>query len=403
VYTLIVTNTENNCTTPAEIEIFQDIEIPIADAGSDQTLNCNTTEITLDGSQSSSGQAFNYQWLNANDSLISTEISTPVSLPDTYIFIVTNVENNCSAEATVVVDQNLDTPTADAGTGGILTCDTDEILLDGSGSSGQNLSFVWYAEQLLLGVGVEIEVSQPGVYTLVVTNTLSGCADESTVEVVPDENLPTALASADGVLNCLISVVSLDGSASTSISGNIGFEWFDDENNIISDNENALATASGIFTLNVTDTDNGCSVSTTIQVQEDVQQPIAEAGENQTLNCGDTELNLDGSGSEGQNLTFEWRDEGGDVISNIATATAYSSGTFYLFVTNTQNGCVGLDSVEVIPDQNLPTADAGTAEPLTCAITEVTLDGSGSDTGQEFSYGWYNENDSLVGTDLQVP
>src|SRR5690606_1358693 len=252
--------------------------------------------------------------------------------------------NNCSAEATVEVDQNLDTPIADAGNDGVLTCDNNEISLDGSGSTGQNLSFAWYNNvHFLVGEEAIIEVSQPGVYTLVVTNTLSGCADESTVEVVPDENLPTALASADGVLNCLISEVFLDGSASTSISGNIGFEWFDDENNIISDNENALATAPGIFTLTVTDTDNGCSVSTTIQVQEDVQQPIAEAGENQTLNCGDTELNLDGSGSEGQNLTFEWRDEGGDVISNIATATAYSSGTFYLFVTNTQNGCVGLD------------------------------------------------------------
>src|SRR5690606_30507605 len=84
VYTLVVTNTENNCTTSAEIEIFENTETPLADAGDDATLNCLQTEITLDGSESSSGQGFEYQWLNANDSLISTEISTPVSLPGTY-------------------------------------------------------------------------------------------------------------------------------------------------------------------------------------------------------------------------------------------------------------------------------------------------------------------------------
>src|SRR5690606_37457233 len=190
---------------------------------------------------------------------------------------------------------------------------------------------------------------------------------------------------------------------STSISGNIGFEWLDEDDMVISNDENTDVNEPGIYTLIVTDTDNGCSVSTTIQVQEDVQQPIAEAGENQTFNCGDTELSLDGSGTEGQNLTFEWRDEDDEIISNIVTATAYSSGTFYLFVTNTQNGSVGLDSIEIIPDQNLPTADAGSAETLTCTLTEVTLDGSDSDTVQQFSYEWYNENDSLLGTDLQIP
>src|SRR5690606_2305349 len=171
-------------------------------------------------------------------------------------------------EASVVVNQNLDTPSADAGTGGILTCDTDEISLDGSGSTGQKLTFEWYNNvPVLVGNETEIAVSQPGIYTLVVTNSLSGCTDQATVEVVPDENLPTALASTDGVLNCLISVVTLDGSASTSISGNLSFEWKNDEDIVISVDEIVEANEPGIYTLIVTDTDNGCSVSTTIQVQ----------------------------------------------------------------------------------------------------------------------------------------
>jgi len=137
-YTLIVTDGSTNCFSSAEVIIPQDIQTPLSEAGNDETLNCLITQINLDGSQSSSGQNISYQWLDSNGNVISDEVTTLINIPDTYTLVVTNTDNSCSSVSTVIVDQNIDTPIADAGMEGVLNCNSNGVTLDGSGSSGQN-------------------------------------------------------------------------------------------------------------------------------------------------------------------------------------------------------------------------------------------------------------------------
>ncbi len=398
-YTLIVTDTSNNCSTSATIEVSQDIETPVANSGNDAILNCQLTEITLDGSQSSSGTNFNYQWLDSNNNVVSGEITTLVNQPDTYTLVVTNTENGCSSASMVVIDQNIDTPQADAGQDGTLYCNSNEVTLDGSASSGNNLSFQWFNESgALVGIQSMIQVSETGVFILILTNTESECTSQSSVEVIPDDSLPTAVADTDGILTCENTQVIIDGSASTSVSGNISFEWQDEVGNIISILENVPISSPGDYTLIVTDTDNGCSISTTVEVQQDIESPIADAGQNQILTCSQTNVTLDGSGSSGVNLGFEWQDEMGNTIALTAITTVSSGGIYFLIVTNTQTGCSASESVEVTPDTNLPVANAGIDQLLTCSITQIMLDGTASSTGPNIEYEWQNEIGTIVAT-----
>ncbi len=398
-YTLIVTDISNSCSISASIVIPQDIETPIAEAGNNETLNCLVLETQLDGSQSSAGPEFEYEWLNSNSIVISNEVTFLTSLPDTYILIVTNTENSCTAESTVEIDQNIETPIADAGNNSTLTCDINEIALDGSSSTGNNLSFEWFnSSQVLVGNQVIIQVSEAGIYDLIVTNDVSGCTAQSSVEVIPDDNLPTAIATADAILTCENIEVIIDGSSSTSISGNIGFEWLDDSGMVISTLENATSNSPGIYTLIVTDTDNACSISTTVEIQQDIEAPIAIAGEDETLICGQTDLMLDAGASTGQNLSFEWQDNDGNIIANSAQTSVSTGGIYIVIVTNTENGCMDTDEVEITPDTNLPTADAGNSETLTCDLTQITLDGSASSEGQNIEYQWQNAGGDIIAT-----
>ncbi len=398
-YTLIVTDISNNCSISASIVIPQDIELPIADAGNNETLNCLVLETQLDGSQSTAGPEFEYQWLNSNSVVISNEVTFLTSLPDTYIFIVTNTENSCTAESTVEIDQNIETPIADAGNNSTLTCDANETTLDGSSSSGNNLSFEWFnSSQVLVGSQAIIQVSEAGIYDLIVTNMESGCTAQSSVEVIPDDNLPTAIATAEDILTCENIEVTIDGSASTSISGNIGFEWLDDSGMVISTLENATSNSQGIYTLIVTDTDNGCSISTTVEIEQNIEAPIAIAGEDETLICGQTDLMLDAGASTGQNLSFEWQDNDGNIIANSAQTSVSTGGIYIVIVTNTENGCMDTDEVEITPDTNLPTADAGNSETLTCDLTQILLDGSASSEGQNIEYQWQNASGDIIAT-----
>ena len=258
-------------------------------------------------------------------------------------------------------------------------------------------SFEWFnASGSSISDQATIQVSESGTFTLVVTNTQSQCTDQSTVEVVPDDNLPTALASPEGELNCTETQIIIDGSGSTSASGNISFEWLDEAGNTISIDENTTVGAPGDYTLIVTDTDNGCSIATTVTVNQDVTPPLADAGQNQVLTCSQNDITLDGSASMGQNLSYEWQDNDGNIIENSATATVSAGGIYTLIVTNNDNGCSASSDVEVIPDTNLPTANAGMDVTLNCNTSQWTLDGSASSSGQNIEYEWQDEGGNTI-------
>ncbi|MFK7776398.1 MAG: gliding motility-associated C-terminal domain-containing protein [Saprospiraceae bacterium] len=397
IYSFTVTNLDNNCVASANIEILQDIENPIADAGNDTILNCVLTEISLDGSQSSMGLNFSYEWLNSNNDITSNELSPLINTPDTYTLVVTNTLNGCFETASVVIDQNIEVPIADAGNNGILTCDINELTLDGSNSTGNNLTYQWLnATQILIGEQSTVEVSQAGIYDLIVTNSASGCSTQSNVEVIPDDNLPIAIISSNGTLTCENNQVNLDGNASSTVSGNANFQWINSNGDIISNAENVMISTPGTYTLLVTDIDNGCSTTMTIEVEQDIISPIADAGQNQILTCDQTEVILDGTNSTGTNLTYEWQNDAGNSIANTVISSVSLEGTYFLIVTNNSNGCSSIASVEVIADSNLPIADAGNDELLTCEILEITLDGSASSTGNNIQYEWQNNAGDII-------
>jgi large repetitive protein len=402
-YTLIVNNSDNGCESSAAINIPQDIEAPTADVGTIATLTCDLTVYEIGGVGSSTGPEFTYEWTNSNGTVISNTITTDVSIPDTYSLLITDTSNGCTSTADIIISQDIDTPVADAGQGGILTCDISTITLDGSNSSGSNLSYAWLnSNGVVVSNAAIFDASQTGDYTLVVTNTANGCSSESMASIVPDANLPTALASPDGILTCVNNDVILDGSGSSSISGNISFEWVDNNQNTVSTIDSYNTSVPGVYTLIVTDTDNGCTSSTTLEVLQDIADPTSDAGPLQTLICGQTDVTLVGTGGNGTNLIYEWQDDQATVIGNASSVTVTSAGTYTLIVTNTDNGCSSSSNVDVVPDMNLPTAEAGTASNLTCDVTSVTLDGTGSSIGSNFSYEWQDENGMVVGSSITI-
>ena len=81
IYTLIVFNNDNSCSSSADVEILQNIESPIAVAGNDQIITCDETEVTLDGSESNiSSVNLSFQWTNSNGDNISKSATVTVEI-----------------------------------------------------------------------------------------------------------------------------------------------------------------------------------------------------------------------------------------------------------------------------------------------------------------------------------
>ena len=91
------------------IVVAQDILIPSAVAGDDFVLNCDTTAIELDGSNSEFGALIDYEWTFEDGTIISNNvISSQVSSIGDYILTVTNGVNGCIGTDTINLSSDHD-------------------------------------------------------------------------------------------------------------------------------------------------------------------------------------------------------------------------------------------------------------------------------------------------------
>ncbi|MCB0626638.1 MAG: hypothetical protein KDC43_22660, partial [Saprospiraceae bacterium] len=95
------------------INVAEDVASPTAVA-SGGTLDCNTTSLILNGSGSSSGPGFSYQWNTSNGNIVSgaNTLNATVDAPGAYTLTVTNAANGCFSTVNVNVTQNIALPTA---------------------------------------------------------------------------------------------------------------------------------------------------------------------------------------------------------------------------------------------------------------------------------------------------
>lgn len=393
IYNLIITNTANGCTASDETEVSLDGNLPTADAGPNQSITCDVTQVTLDGSNSSVGPGIEYQWFDPNGQPLGTGLTQNVSQEGIYSLNVNDTNNGCELTATVeVVLDNLP-PLADAGQDTTLTCSQSSIVLGGNSSMGAELEYEWTLNGMVIGNNLTLTTGQSGVFTLTILNTGNGCMASDEVEVFQNADLPTAVAGPDQQLDCGNASVTLDGSGSSSGVG-IEYEWMGP--GFSATDISPQVSMVGLYYLTVTNTISDCSSVDSVEVTAGADLPIANAGMDTTLTCFAPQILLDGSNStQGADINFAWLNSTGLVVGNGVTLLVNVPDVYTLNLTNSQNGCMASDQLTVGLDNLAPTASAGMDMQFTCAQTTIVLDGTGSSTGPQISYLW--EGPGIIG------
>ncbi len=405
-YQIQVTNTDNGCVATEVVTVSQDSNAPIAEAGLDDLLNCNITSLTLDGSGSSQGLEFTYEWTTSNGNIVSggTTLNPEINAAGDYQLVVSNIANGCSTISSLVIDIDDITPTAEAGLSQFLSCTNSTLSLDGTGSSsGTDYTYQWVTANGNIVSGensLNPEVNATGTYELIVTSLINGCTISDEVEITQDSSLPVANAGDGFEITCQVFDGTLDGSAST-INSDITFTWTTTDGNIVS-GANSLTpfvNAPGVYQLTLTNATNGCTAISSATVVENNDEPDVEAGATMELNCNNENLSIVGSTSNvSTNLIYEWTTGDGNIISgnNDLAIDVDSAGTYQLMITNTVTGCVSTDEVIITSNFTEPTADAGATDELNCTQAFATLDGNGSSLGANFIYQWTTSNGNIV-------
>ncbi len=406
IYELIIWNDSTDCESVDTMVVLENLEPPDANANNNANLDCDNDTAELDGFTSSIGDEFIYEWVTSDGNVISAQDSIVilVDAPGNYMLTVTNTINGCTDFDWVEVTQDEMLPAVAIAPPAPFSCATSFIQLDGSNSSsGSQYNYTWTTSDgtIINGDGSpNPTIGTPGTYILTVLNTLNNCENSSEVTVDTDTIPPIIEILEADTLNCNIQEVTLDATNSSSDPSMI-FQWSTQTGNIVSgsDSPNPVVDQPGIYELTLINTLNACSATQIVKVEDGGELPVAEVTVSDTLTCWVDFVLIDATGSsQGPQFSYFWETDGGNIQpgGSILELNATEGGIYEIFVINNENGCSSSASVELIADNEEPTADAGADLTIDCFVPILNLDGSNSSQGIEFQYSWTTTTGNIV-------
>jgi len=404
-YLVFITNTDTDCEAIDTVSVSIDTLAPAADAGPDQTLTCSFTSAILRGNPTSDPtHTIAWEALEGSFSGDATVDSIRVSAEGRFVVEVTNPVNGCSMTDTVEVFSDDDLPSAQAGPDGFLDCEQLSFRADGTQSdTGVAFTYLWTTDAGQIDSNettLEPTLSAEGWYALEVRDTLTDCIQTDTLQLV-DRRAELFVALEDS----LILTCTNDTQIIQPLYDTLGYYelmWSTQGGQITGDTaaENLTVTLAGQYFLHITDPFNRCDTTLSIEVISDQEPPMASAGPDGMIDCNQSSVTLDGTGSEsGIQIQYEWIPTQGGAIQSGANTTnpvVTTGGEYILLVTDTLNGCVGMDTATVVVEDGRPEISPGPNRILTCDSTSVQIRVEVMDSLNAYVYSWTTMNGNIV-------
>ncbi|MBK8557484.1 MAG: hypothetical protein IPL65_17805 [Lewinellaceae bacterium] len=346
-------------------------KIPVnAVAAQPDTITCAVTSVPLTGAGSSVGNTITYRWINDNGQTISNAITANATAPGMYHLIVTNYVGGlaCADTASVNVPGNLTPPLAEAGPDMVYTCTVTQLTLQGSGSTGPDISYFWKA---LIGGNIVSGsttlnpiVNAPGTYSLRVTDNHNGCTAVSNAVVNADTIKPSVITQG-GTYTCTNPTVTLQ---ITTNGANPSFVWTG-PNGFMSTQQNPVVNVAGTYSITVTNNVNGCTKTGSALVVANNLPPGAAASGG-SITCAATTVTLNGN-SPTMGTIFQWSGPNG-YSSTQQNPVVNAVGNYQLLATGL-NGCTSSALAVVNLNTTPPGADLSVSGNLNCNNASVNL------------------------------
>ena len=224
--------------------------------------------------------------------------------------------------------------------------------------------YQWFLNGSALGTQNDfIYASQPGIYSVQVTDSLSCTAADSIAFMV---SVPQVTLGND------TSVCNVDSVLMQATSGYSSYQWFVNGSPMASQNDFIYATQQGAYVVQVTDS-IGCTDADTVQV---VFGAVAISLPSDTAICSGESYTINGPAGFS---SYQWLNNN-IVIGTNESITVTQSGQYILLVSDA-TGCNGTDSIAVTVYQ-LPVLQV-TNDTTICTGYSIQLNASGA---QSFSW-----------------
>ncbi len=343
-YTVLITNQQNGCQATAVTSVIGDFAQPTVSASA-SLITCAVPSVTI--SSSASPANLIYQWSGPGITATNQNAPNPqVDAPGTYTVVVRSVANGCTNSTTVTVQADRQQPENVLTAGTTLTCAQPTNALSVT-TTTVGATFLWSGPAGFSSNQQNPLVSQPGTYSVVVTNPANGCSTSATATALADQQPPSVTAQG-GIVTCATPALSLSASANPTT---VSWIWTG-PNGFSSTSQTPSASLPGTYTVVATNLSNGCSASATATVLADQQPPQVSIPNPPLLTCNTTQVSLSAQVAPTGSYTYLWTSPDGSISSgnNTATANTSTTGTYTVIVTNLQNGCSASASTTVRAD-----------------------------------------------------
>lgn len=393
-----VTVADNNGCTKSFAVNVPPADIPTATIDQPGLITCSAPTQQLNVVPQGGTGDYQYQWnASAGGNIVSGgETPNPVvNAAGNYGVHVTDAYTTCNVYKTVVVSANTTPPAANAGPDKSVTCSAPSTVMEGSGSTGNNIVYSWTASNggniVSGGNTLSPTVNASGTYTLLVTDNTNGCTQNSSAAVTGN-NTPPSANVAGGAFTCVVDTITL---AANTNAATPSFAWAGPDG-FTSNEQNPAVTVIGNYTLTISDAATGCTNTATAAAVADTTAPGAAAAGG-TLTCVATQVTLNGTSPDTTTI-FNWTGPNG-FSSNVPNPAVATPGDYNLVVTDTLNGCTSAAMATVGQNTTPPSANAATPGNLNCQVLQIQLDGTGSSEGANMTYVWSTTNGNIVSGD----
>ncbi len=344
---------QNGCMNSVMVQVSFDGEGPDLTA-TGGLLNCENNVITI--SANSTDENVNYMWTGPDD--FEAAIANPqVNTAGSYTVVATGT-NGCTSMMTVEVTADDDLPVISL-TGGVIDCNNSTVIINVE-INNEDVIYAWSGPNNFTSDDKNIEVAEPGVYTIEVTST-NGCNANTFIVIEEDFNSPIPVVF-DGQINCAQPTTNLQGSVEGE---NINIMWTG-PNGFTSSELTPEVSEGGMYVLTVTG-QNGCSGVASLTIEEDFEFPEVEITGG-TLDCQNEFIVI--SASADVEVSYLWSGPS-SFTSSEPNPTVVEAG-FYTVEATSANGCVSVATVEVFSDVVTPEIFA-TGGTLDCNNAVINL------------------------------
>lgn len=300
-----------------------------------------------------------------------------------YTAIIT-ATNGCISTAVVPVGTATTPPAVVAGTGTApaISCSNSVVTIAPSFTpASANYTYTWSGPGIVgSSNNSSVQANATGTYTLLITNTLTGCTSLAyTVPVTGNNSTPNLNVSSSSSIGIGCSPNTSTVNIIATSTAAVTYSWSTGATTSVIN-----TAAAGIYTVTVTDIASNCSTTQTIAVANSSTSPAFTATPAGNLPCGSASGTvLVNAISSNTNVTYTWFGNGIASGSNTPNATINQAGIYTVTALDNVTGCSTTSTLFI----GQPTVVANFSVNVASGMAPLTVDFTNNSLGAN-SYSW---------------